>query len=381
MPSGLSRFSALKALSISLLLAKAPERENVGGQAVLEGVMMRGPRRWSVDVRLSTGEIVSRVEDHVSLTRRSKFWGLPFIRGVATLFESLIIGYRALDYSAAVLGNADGAAKEPKDPPKPSGNGAEIESGASPSGKATKKEDSLGGLSLFLTVSLSLILAALIFIALPHFLALAAGSFLGFDEANLAFHLLDGAVKFLFFLAYVWGIGKIPEIKRVYSYHGAEHRAIYAWEAGLPLEPVMARHFPLWHPRCGTAFIFLLLALSVIFFAAVFPLIPFPRGESFLFRTLPAALLKILLTFPLAGLSYEISRRAGKPKSSLIWRVMIFPGLLIQRLTTRETDDSQLEVALKALREALNLETATSADVSSADASFGERACSTTTYN
>jgi uncharacterized protein YqhQ len=428
---------ARAALLAPLLLLAGAERENVGGQAVLEGVMMRGPKRWSVDVRLPDGEIVSKVTESEPLARRFRILGVPFVRGVATLFESLAVGARALNYSAAVLEAASrteapqagggpaqrpgpgpslteapaaaaaggearlasgpkeaeapstapsqsekpagapprgGNGKAPPEallgatasPPQPPAAGAAGAKAAGPAAgplaggpaKAPPLADqpppeSLGALPLALTLALSFLLAAFLFAAAPHWIAIAAGGRFGFSEKDLAFHIADGAIKFAFFLLYVWGVGKIPEIRRVYSYHGAEHRAIWAWEAGLPLEPLYARHFPLRHPRCGTAFIFLLLALSIILFSIVFPLLFTFEGDSALKRTALGVLLKIALTIPLAGASYEISRRAGKPKSSVIWRIIIFPGLLIQGLTTRETDDSQLEVALRALSEAV----------------------------
>jgi uncharacterized protein YqhQ len=248
----------------------------------------------------------------------------------------------------------------------------------------------MGALSLIATILVSFLIAIAVFVAIPHLITIASGSYLGFNERDLAFHALDGVIKFAFFLAYVWGIGKIPEIRRVYSYHGAEHRAIHAYEAGLPLEPVMARHFPLWHPRCGTAFMFLLLALSILFFAIAFPLLingiqAFHGFQDLgaVRRTLYSALLKITLTFPLAALSYELSRQAGKPKSGFVWKALIFPGLLIQRLTTKETDDPQLEVALRALSEALGPRPGGAAPRLGGDAlkAFEDGPCSTTTYN
>ncbi|MDR2339234.1 MAG: DUF1385 domain-containing protein [Deltaproteobacteria bacterium] len=373
--AGLARKALLSPI---LLLAGARPKENVGGQAVLEGVMMRGPSRWSVDVRLPDGSIASKVTEHRPWSKRNRFFGLPFVRGVLTLFESLVLGYRALDYSAAM--NQDQGKATPPDGQKPQAKGP---------------AESMGLFSILLTLVLSFLLAAAVFVALPHLLSIAFGARLGFDEKDLPFHIMDGLIKFAFFLAYVWGIGKIPDIRRVYSYHGAEHRAIYAYEAGLPLEPVMARHFPLWHPRCGTAFMFLLLALSILFYAIVFPILINGVGayhgmEGFVGlgafkRTLYSALLKIALALPLAGISYEISRQAGKPKSGLLWRALIFPGLLIQRLTTKETDDGQLEVALRALSEALGLkqESAPGAggEAMKALEAFGSEPCTNTTYN
>jgi uncharacterized protein YqhQ len=196
-------------------------------------------------------------------------------------------------------------------------------------------------------------LAVGLFVVLPHALSLWAGRSFGFDESRMSFHILDGLLKFSIFLAYVWGIGLIPDIKRVYAYHGAEHKAIHVYEASLPLIPASAKPFPAWHPRCGTAFIFLMLALSILFFALVFPLFFRPEGMGMVQRTALGVGLKTLLLIPLAGLSYEITRLAGKPDSGLFWKILLWPGLLLQRLTTSPPDDGQLEVAMDALSKAV----------------------------
>lgn len=395
-----ARLVALKALLAPMALIEAAETQKVGGQAVLEGVMMRGPLRWSVDVRLPQGEISSRVTEYIPWSKRHKVLDLPFIRGIATLFESLIVGYRALDYSAAVLEKAspkDLTKSKPQTSSQASspqasspGNGSKLNELKEANTLRTdtkgkdKSKESLGFLALLFSITLSLVMAAAIFVALPHLLSLLMGGPLGFDENDLVFHLIDGVIKFAFFLAYAYLIGKIPEISRVYSYHGAEHRAIYAYEAGLPLSPLYARHFPLWHPRCGTAFIFLLLFLSILLFAVVFPIFQPFRSDGTVTRAILGALIKLALTLPLAGFSYEISRQAGKPKASALWRAIIYPGLLIQRLTTRETDDSQLEVALRALREALDIKEDSALNYRAPTLTFDDKymeSCSTTTYN
>jgi uncharacterized protein YqhQ len=200
-------------------------------------------------------------------------------------------------------------------------------------------------MSLVFGVGLSLFL----FVFLPHVLSLWLGQFGGFDESGFLFHAVDGVLKFAFFLAYIWGIGLIPEIGRVYAYHGAEHQAIHVYEAGLPLEPDSAETFPTWHPRCGTAFLFLVLAVSILFFAVVFPLAVDLDGLSRTARAFAGAGLKIVLTPLLAAAAYEVSRLAGKPKANPFWTAMVWPGLLLQRLTARRPDKSQLEVAFSSL--------------------------------
>jgi uncharacterized protein YqhQ len=318
--------------------------------------MMRGPQSWSVAVRLADGTIAQRVDAHRPWTTRHWLLALPVIRGAAVLLESLTIGTRALNYSAlmADAGASAASARDGEAPPNsPDPQKSEDPPDARAQDPAPTSPDegkpSLGLLSIVFTVGLSVLLALLLFVAAPHFLSLALGSRWSLDEKTFLFHAIDGILKFSIFLGYVWGIGRIPEIKRVFAYHGAEHRAIYAYEASLPLEPRYAKNFPLWHPRCGTAFIFVLLTASVLFFAVLFPLFFRYEGTGAVSRALVATLAKTLLTFPLAGLSYEVTKLAAKPGSSPVWKALIYPGLLLQRLTTRETDDAQLEVAFRAL--------------------------------
>jgi uncharacterized protein YqhQ len=175
----------------------------------------------------------------------------------------------------------------------------------------------------------------------------------GFDEQSLWFHLIDGILKFAFFLAYISGIGLIPDIRRVYAYHGAEHKAIHVFEANLPFNPIEAEAFPAWHPRCGTAFIFLALALSILFFALIFPLVFHLEFPNRFFRFFLGLGLKIFLMLPLSGLAYEITRLAGRPNPGRFWSTLVWPGLLLQRLTTRNPDHSQLEVAFTSLKNVL----------------------------
>jgi uncharacterized protein YqhQ len=382
----------LKAFLLTpLFLKDKPKENNVGGQAVLEGVMMRGPKSYSVATRLSTGETTLLVKDHIPWTKRKKILGIPFIRGVAVLFESLIIGYKSLTYSAAVLDDdmkkeeAKKAEADSQDNPQDSSQDSvaaplgdakdrtiapdenpNIELGQEkcPEPSQDKKPEtqeafakgsspgpglSLGFFPLAFTLLTSFGLAILLFVALPHFLSLLIVNPMGLNEENVSFHITDGIIKFGIFLLYVWLIGKIPEIARVFAYHGAEHKAIYTHENKLPLEPSYAKSFPLWHPRCGTAFIFLLLAVSVLFFSIVFPLFFSYGGTSAFVRALYATFLKTLLMFPLAAISYEITKKAGAPGASFFWKAVISPGLLLQKMTTREPDDGQLEVAFKAL--------------------------------
>jgi uncharacterized protein YqhQ len=307
----------------------------VGGQAVLEGVMMRGPNRWTVAVRRADGSLVTTTNASRPWTKRCPILGRPFLRGGVVLLESMIVGIKALNYSAEVAA-ADEAALPDNLPVAPA-------------------RSALGFWHLALPLAAALALALGLFVALPHLLSILLGLFLNFDETSGWFHLLAGVFKFAFFLGYVKAIGLIPEIRRVYAYHGAEHQAIFAFEAGdSPRTPELAARHPLCHPRCGTAFIFLVLALSILFFAAVFPLFFSVGGTFDPLRALYGIALKIALMLPLAGLAYEVVRLAGRAApGALFWRKLSYPGLLMQRLTTRQPDAAQLEVALTALEQAV----------------------------
>lgn len=288
--------------------------------------MMRGPSRWTVAVRRASGQLEHLSTEYLGWAKKYPLLGRPFLRGAVVLLESMIMGIKALNYSAEAA-TAD--------------EGSEGEGGAP-----------LGFWQLALTLVAAFGLALGLFVALPHLAAFLLGYIWGFDESSALFHLIDGLIKFAVFLGYVWAIGLLKDIARVYAYHGAEHKAIYAYEAGGPLTVEAARGYPLCHPRCGTAFIFLVLAISIVFFAAVFPLV-FPEQQASLSRILLGIGLKVLLMFPLAGLAYEVTRLAGRCGPGSIWYLMLAPGLLMQRLTTRPPDDSQLEVAISALEKAV----------------------------
>ena len=310
---------------------------NVGGQAVIEGVMMRGPARWTVTVRRADGSLENSITPHKGWAKKHPVLGKPFLRGAVVLLESMIIGIKALNHSAEV------AASDEEN---------QAESSAEASGSEAEKKPALGFWTLALTLTAAFAMAMGLFVALPHLVSVLLGHFWGFDESSGLFHLIDGLIKFAVFIGYVWAIGLFKDIARVYAYHGAEHKAIYAYEAGDPLTPAMAARHPACHPRCGTAFIFLVLALSILFFAAVFPLV-FPVEGASVGRTILGIGLKILLMLPLAGLAYEVTRLASKAAAGSFWRILLWPGMLMQRLTTRTPDDSQLEVALDALEKAV----------------------------
>jgi uncharacterized protein YqhQ len=287
---------------------------NVGGQAVLEGVMMRGPGNWAVAVRKPSGEIaqVSRPID--SAMARHPVFRLPVIRGVMALGESLAIGFRALAISANYASQQEG-------------EDGEVET-----------ELSRGALVFAFLIAIGFAVAvfkvgpALITDQLP----IRTGEY---------FVVVEGLIRVAMFVGYLALISMLPDLRRVFQYHAAEHKAINAYEAGEPLEPEIAQRYSLIHPRCGTAFLLWVMVLAVFVFAF------FGRPTWYwLIAT------RILLLPVIAGLAYELIRFAGKHQENRILMTLLAPGLWLQRLTTREPSLDQLEVSIRALREVLALE-------------------------
>lgn len=332
-----------------LAQALAEKKPSVGGQAVIEGVMMRAPDAWSVSVRVYDGQSRTKTTLYRGWASKYPFLARPLLRGAAVLLESLILGLKALNYSADQAARA-----EEKSGTRAAGKTVPPETAAGPEAPPEKTEPGgLGFWALAGTLVFSLALAVGLFVALPHLLTAWAGFRWGFGDTSPWFHLLDGMIKFVFFLAYVGLIGLMPDIRKVYGYHGAEHQAVYAFEAGDELTVASARRYSPLHPRCGTSFIFLVLAISIFFFAAVFPLFMPPTSSGPL-RWFLGIGLKIMLMFPLAGLAYEVTRLAGQAGPRSLWRALTWPGLMLQKLTTRPPDDGQLEIALLSLKSALD---------------------------
>lgn len=296
--------------------------QTVGGQAVIEGVMMKAPRRLCVAVRRPSGAIVVKNDPFTPLSARYPFLAWPFMRGPVMLGETLVHGLKALSFSA---------------------------------NQALEEEDTqMGSWALSLTMLAAIGLGMGLFVALPHLLSLWLGRLAphGFDETSLWFHLCDGVIKVAIFVGYLWLISLMRDIQRVFQYHGAEHKSIYCFEAGQELTVANARAFSRLHPRCGTAFLLVVLAVSIVVFAAIFPFLP-RLAENRVLNQVAQIGLKMLLMLPIAGISYEVIRQAGKRGGKGFWGVMLWPGLQMQRLTTREPDDDQIEIALAALRAAV----------------------------
>jgi uncharacterized protein YqhQ len=285
----------------------------IGGQAVIEGVMMRSPRMVATAVRLSDGQIQIKSDPFVSISRRVRVFGLPIVRGAVVLVESLRIGVGALAFSADV------AVQSEQQKPK------------------TARRFGTLGLGMGATVLVSFLLGFLVFFYLPLKLTDLTGV-----RDSFTYNLIDGMIRLVFFLGYVGAIGFWGEMRRVFMYHGAEHKTIHNLESGLPLTPENAAGFSRFHPRCGTSFLFLVVIVSFVVFA-------------FLGRpaTVGQRLLRFSLIPVIAGVSFEIIRFAGAHYDKPWVRWVSAPGMTLQRLTTREPSRDMLEVAIAALTSVL----------------------------
>jgi uncharacterized protein YqhQ len=286
----------------------------LGGQAVLEGVMMRGISVWAVAVRRPDGEIEVTSEPLVSWAKRSRVLRWPVIRGVVALAESLKIGFRALAISA----------------------NAQLEEDE----QGEKQE--IGGFMWGLTIAFSLALAVGLFFVIP----VGATSLIK-DElgSSLLFWLVEGLLRTAIFIAYIWAISRLPDLRRVFEYHGAEHKTISCYEAEDELTPQRAKLYSRLHPRCGTSFLLIVMVLAIFVFA--------PIGLPAWYWLLASRILGIPL---IAGLSYEVIKWAGRNRRKRWVRAVMWPGLMLQNLTTREPDEDQLAVAIAALEAVLAVE-------------------------
>ena len=285
----------------------------IGGQAVLEGVMMKNKEKYAVAVRKPDGEIEVEVETYQGLAHGSKFKELPFIRGIFNFLDSLILGTRALNYSASFYEEEEGKeTKFDKAMDKMSGgNGEKLLSG--------------------IVTVISIMLAVGIFIVLPYFISSLFESFIR-NRSLMA--IIEGVIRIALFLLYVWGISAMKDIRRLYQYHGAEHKCIICIEKGRPLTVHNVMRSSRLHKRCGTSFIFFVMLVSIVLFF-------FIQVDN----VAEKVILRILLMPVVAGISYEIIRLAGRTDNVFI-KILSAPGMWIQRMTTREPDESMAEVAI-----------------------------------
>lgn len=277
----------------------------VGGQAVIEGVMMRGPELTATAVRDPSGKIQVEVKPVHSISERFPILKKPFIRGTVSLIESLVIGMKSLSYSAKMAGEEDE--------------------------QLTDKE--MAG-----TIVFALVLASILFIAIPTG---AAKLFHVITADPVFLNLMEGFLRLIIFLAYIWGISRMKDIRRVFQYHGAEHKTIHCYEAGLPLTVANVQQFSRLHPRCGTNFLLIVMLVSIFVFAFL--------GWPSLAERIAS---RILLLPVVAGISYEIIRLAGSSDNKII-QTAIKPGLWLQYLTTRPPADDMVEVAIESVKAVL----------------------------
>lgn len=283
-------------------------RFQYGGQAVIEGVMMRGRRSLAIAVRRPSSQIVVDIRPVGGLSRRFRLLRLPFLRGVVMLIESLVIGMQALMYSA---------------------------------NQVVDEEEEFSPLELAGTLALAFGLFVLLFIVLPN---LVAHWFQRLTEARVVLsNLVEGVLRVVIFLAYIVGISRLKDIQRVFEYHGAEHKVIHAHENNREITVENSREYSPLHPRCGTNFLLIVMVISVLIFSAL-------GKQTLLMRICTRVLLLPLV----AGVSYEVMKAAANPKLSRYIGWLSYPGLMLQKLTTREPDDDQLEVAVRALTAVLH---------------------------
>jgi uncharacterized protein YqhQ len=302
----------------------SPEDIIVGGQAVIEGVMMRTPYAYAVALRRADRTLEVKKE---AVRRLSDYWKplcWPVVRGFAVLLQSLVLGIRALNFSFNVaLGDVDPKAKE----------------------QAKEKKSDGELLPVLLSLLSAGVVAILLFILAPLWITTWLKGYFAAVHNWVVFNLVDGLIRVVFFLSYILLISLMKDIRRVFQYHGAEHKVVYTWEAGEELTVENARPKSTLHPRCGTSFLLFVMVVSIVVFSI------------FKFKAFWAIFLSRVILIPLiSGLSYELIRLSAPRCRKGFFRMVVLPGLALQRITTKEPSDDQLEVAIRALKEALELD-------------------------
>ena len=301
-------------LSNPAISKKREDRLRVGGQAVIEGVMMRSPNSMAIAVRRPSGEIVVKRERLDFFSEKKFFSKLPLIRGVINLLSALVLGMKALNFSA---------------------------------NQSLEEEKEVSSWTMGLTFTFALCFGTFLFFLVPLFLT----KWLRFaipmvSTSGVIFNLVDGIIRLLIFLIYLWAISLFKEIRRIFEYHGAEHKSIFAFESGEALTADRVKGFSYLHPRCGTSFLLIVMVVSILVFALL------PHQLSFGYKVAS----RVIFIPLIAGLAYEIIRFADRKREGKGMQIFIKPGLWLQRMTAREPSEDQIEVALRALHEVLELE-------------------------
>lgn len=309
----------LTAVQLLPVLESGQEEILVGGQAVLEGVMMRSPHAWGIAVRKPNGEVVSHCEPLERPSDKHKWMSWPVVRGVITLGQAMALGFKALRYSANV---------------------ALDEMPINDEGKTVQISGWM--------IAVNAIFSVAFFIFMYKFLPLVAATELKRVSPvfgnQILFNVVDGVIRLALFLLFIWGVSLFADIKRVYQYHGAEHKTVFAFEAHDPMEPSAVQKYTTFHPRCGTSFLMTVMLISILVYCAI-PVTTFWARFGIRVALLPV----------IAGVSYEIIRFAAKHRGSL-FSLMTAPGLWLQRITTKNPSDDQVECAINALNQAMELE-------------------------
>ena len=300
-----------------------PKKLNIGGQAVIEGIMIRSPNYNVVAVR-QNNKIITNKE---KIKQRKGFYKLPVVRGFFNLIDMLVVGMRALMWSAE----------------------QQLDAG---------KEEKISKWETAFTILFAIVIAVLLFMALPYFLTLIVG----FKEESqpLFFNLIDGAIRIGIFLLYIYVISLMKDVKILFRYHGAEHKAVHCYENGEKLDVKNIKKYSTLHPRCGTAFIMIVLVVSILVFSILTPiafyLFPVLANMHVFPRKIILFLIRILLLPLIAGLSYEFLKFSAKYEKNKVMKIFIWPGLLMQKITTKEPNKKQMEVAIEAVKKVLQLE-------------------------
>ncbi len=301
-------------LSRPAVSKKREDQLRVGGQAVIEGVMMRSPNSMAVAVRRPNGEIVVKRERLDFFSEKKFFSKLPLVRGVINLLSALVLGMKALNFSA---------------------------------NQSLEEEQEVSSWTMGFTFTFALCFGIFLFFLIPLFLT----KWLRFtipmvSTSGILFNLVDGVIRLIIFLTYLWAISLLKEVRRIFEYHGAEHKSIFAFESGEVLAADRVRNFSYLHPRCGTSFLLIVMVVSILVFALI------PHQLAFGYKVAS----RVVFIPLIAGLAYEIIRFADQKRERKTMQCFIKPGLWLQRLTAREPSEDQIEVALRALREVLELE-------------------------
>jgi uncharacterized protein YqhQ len=321
-------------------LAVEKQFTSIGGQAVIEGVMMKSPNFIATTVRKPDASMLIENYRYYSVLKKYPLLAKPFLRGVVSLVETMIQGISSLNFSAEIAGIE-----------------TVTETTTTSEIKTTTQEPSK--LAMGLTMAFSFAMGMVLFVATPHLMTafVTSDRYLGISADSPVFHLIDGFFKMIILISYIYLISLMKDIKRVFQYHGAEHKSIYTFEAGEELTVENAKKYSTLHPRCGTSFLLFLVVISILMFSILLPILGLTHFSSHpIINHLGMIAAKMVLMFPVAGVSYEFIKFCACRMNHPVFKILILPGLLLQKITTKEPSDDQLEVALVSLRRVLQLE-------------------------